>query len=54
MVDVGSGRVVDFEIVQKAHASGSGHHQRSSNGMEAERLKRMVKRWETDPKRRLQ
>jgi hypothetical protein len=34
MVDVGSGRVVDFEMVQKTTASGRGNHQGSSNGME--------------------
>jgi hypothetical protein len=33
MVDVGSGRVVDFEIVQKTTASGSGNYHGSSIGM---------------------
>jgi hypothetical protein len=44
MVDVGSGRVVDFENVKKANASGRGDYRGSSNGMEVEELKRMVKR----------
>jgi hypothetical protein len=34
MVDDGSGRVVGFEIVQKANESGRGSYEGSSNGME--------------------
>jgi hypothetical protein len=34
MVDVGSGRVVDLEMVQKATGSGRGNYEGSSNGME--------------------
>jgi hypothetical protein len=34
MVDVGSGRVVNFEMVQKTTASGRGNYEGSSNGME--------------------
>jgi hypothetical protein len=34
MVDFGSGRVIDFEIVQKITASGRGNDQGSSNEME--------------------
>jgi hypothetical protein len=34
MVDVGGGRVVDFEMIQKTTASGCGNYQGSSNGME--------------------
>jgi hypothetical protein len=44
MVDAGSGRVVDFENSQKANTSGRGNYRGSSNGMEVEELKRMVKR----------
>jgi hypothetical protein len=43
MFDVGSRRVIDFEIVQKATASGRGNCQGSSNGMEVGALRRMVK-----------
>jgi hypothetical protein len=50
MVDVGGGRVVDFEMIQKTTASGRGNYQGSSNGMEVEALKRMVKRLEDDQK----
>jgi hypothetical protein len=48
MIDVGSGRIVDFEMVQKTTASGRGNYEGSSNGMEVEALRRMVKRWEDD------
>jgi hypothetical protein len=44
MLDVGSGRVVDFKIVQKTTASGRGNYQGSSNGMEGEAQTWMVKR----------
>jgi hypothetical protein len=33
LVDFGIGRVVDFEIIQKATASGRGNYERSSNRM---------------------
>jgi hypothetical protein len=45
-----SRRVVDFETVQRANASGRGNTQGSSNGMEVEAMRRMVKRWEDDQK----
>jgi hypothetical protein len=44
MVEVGSGQVVDFEIARKELASGHGNYQGSSNGMEVEAMRRMVKR----------
>jgi hypothetical protein len=34
MVDVGSGRVADFEMVQKITALEHGNYEGSSNGME--------------------
>jgi hypothetical protein len=34
VVDVGSGSVVDFEMVQETTASGRGNYEGSSNGME--------------------
>jgi hypothetical protein len=37
MVDVESGRVVDFEMVQRTNASGYGNYQGTSNGMEWKR-----------------
>jgi hypothetical protein len=48
MVIFGNGRVVDFEMVQKTTAPGRGNYQGSSNGMEVEAQRRMVKRWEDD------
>jgi hypothetical protein len=50
IVDVESRSVVDFEIVQRTNASGRGNYEGSSNGMEVEAKKRMVKRWENDQK----
>jgi hypothetical protein len=44
MVDVGSGRAIDFKMAQKTTASGYGNYEGSSNGMEVESLKRVVKR----------
>jgi hypothetical protein len=44
MVEVGSERVVDFEIVQKPNVSGRGNYQGRTNGMEVEAMRRMVKR----------
>jgi hypothetical protein len=38
MVDVGSGRVVNFEMVQKTTASGPGNYGGSSNGMECDEM----------------
>jgi hypothetical protein len=49
IVEFESRGVVDFEILQRTNASGRGN-QRSGNGMEVERMTRMVKRWEDDPK----
>jgi hypothetical protein len=34
MVDVGSGRVVDFEMIRKTTASRHGNYEGSRNGME--------------------
>jgi hypothetical protein len=34
IVDVGSGRLIDFEMVQKTTASGRDNYEGSSNGME--------------------
>jgi hypothetical protein len=50
IVDVGGGRAVGFQIVQKITAPGRGSCQGSSNGMEVEALRRMVKREEDDQK----
>jgi hypothetical protein len=50
MADVESGRVIDFEIVQRTNPSGRGDYQANSNGMEVEAMRRMVKRWENDQK----
>jgi hypothetical protein len=36
MVKVGSGRIVNFEIVQEANASRGGHYKANGNGMEVE------------------
>jgi hypothetical protein len=57
MVDFGSGRVVDVEMVQKTIASGRGHYQGSSNGMEVEALSRKFLRrgtWTCESKCRSQ
>jgi hypothetical protein len=53
MVEVGSGRVADFEIVRKANASGRGNFEGSSNRMEVEAMRLMVKGWEDVQKGRL-
>jgi hypothetical protein len=52
IVEVGNGRVVDFEIVQKDAPSGRGSYQGSGNVMEVEAMRRMVKRWEGGQKQR--
>jgi hypothetical protein len=44
MVDFGSGGVVAFEIVQKVNTSRRSKYEGSSNGMEVEAMRRMVKR----------
>jgi hypothetical protein len=48
MIDVDSGRVVDFEVVEKSTSRRRGNYRGSSNGMEVEAMKRMVNRWEDD------
>jgi hypothetical protein len=50
IVDVGGGGVVGFQIFQKITAPGRGNCQGSSNGMEVEALRRIVKREEDDQK----
>jgi hypothetical protein len=50
MVDVGSRRVVDLEIVRKANASECDNSQGSSNGMEMDVQRRMVMRRESSQK----
>jgi hypothetical protein len=50
IAEVGSGEVVDFNIVEKEIASGCGNHQGSNNGMKVEAKKRMVKKREGDQK----
>jgi hypothetical protein len=52
-VDVGTGKVVETEMVQRANAPGNSHRQASSNEMEVETLKRMGKRWEGDQSRQV-
>jgi hypothetical protein len=47
-IDVESGGVVDFEIIQKANAPGQVNYQRSSNGMEMDAMRRLIKQWEDD------
>jgi hypothetical protein len=49
-VDLESGRVLGFEIVQRTSASGRGNYQGSSNGMEVEAMRRIAKRGEDDQK----
>jgi hypothetical protein len=50
MVEVGSGRVVDFKIAEKEIASGCGNQQRGNNGMKVEAKKRVVKKRGGDQK----
>jgi hypothetical protein len=50
MIDTDSGRVVDFEIVERASSRRQGNYKGSSNGMEAEAMRRMVRRWQDDQK----
>jgi hypothetical protein len=50
MVDIESGRIFDFEIIQKVNPSGRDNYKRISNGTEMAAKKRMVKRWEDDQK----
>jgi hypothetical protein len=50
MVNVESRRVVDFQIVQKIITSGRGNHQGSTNEIEVETRRRIVKGWEDDHK----
>jgi hypothetical protein len=46
MVDVESGKVVDFEVAQRIKESGHGNCWGSGEGKEMEPQGRMVKRWE--------
>jgi hypothetical protein len=50
MIDADSGRVVDFEIVEKSSPTRRGNYEGSSNGMEVEAMRRMIGRWEDDEK----
>jgi hypothetical protein len=44
IAEIGSGSVVDFEVLQKETASERGNYQGSGNGMEVETMRPMVKR----------
>jgi hypothetical protein len=50
MIDTESGRVDDFEIDEGGNHRRQGNYRGSSNGMEAEAMRRMVGRWENDRK----
>jgi hypothetical protein len=50
MIDTDSGRVVDFEVVERPNHRRKGNYRGSSNGMEVETMKRMIHRWEDDRK----
>jgi hypothetical protein len=44
-IDANSGKVVDFEILEKPISFTDGHYFHSSNGMEVEGIRRIVNRW---------
>lgn len=50
MMDIKSGRVVDYEVVRRAVGRRPGNYVGSSNGMEVEAMRRMIGRWEGDQK----
>jgi hypothetical protein len=44
-IDANSGKVVDFEILEKPIGFTDSHYFHSSNGMEVEGIRRIVNRW---------
>jgi hypothetical protein len=48
MIDMDTGRVVDFEVLEKSSPTRRGNYEGSSNGMEVEAMRRMIGRWEDD------
>jgi hypothetical protein len=48
MIDTDSGSVVYCEIVERASSWRQGNYRGSRNGMKAEAMRRMVRRWEGD------
>jgi hypothetical protein len=49
LIDCRTKRIVDFEIVLKTKAGVMGNWDGSSNGMELQGLKELIKRWKDDP-----